>query len=91
LYQACIEAREGSRDRDICSAFILGVLEGIDYGAMTRSPSKKQCFAQYVSEAQAEIIVKKYMNDHPEMLGYDAGMVASVAIINAFHGCQPAN
>jgi hypothetical protein len=90
LYGYCIQSIENSRERDGCSAFILGVLKGIDYGAMGRSLSKRPCFGQYVPPTQAELIVKKYMNDHPDMLGYDAGMIATVAILTAFHGCQPA-
>jgi hypothetical protein len=88
LYHFCVESPEGARERDVCSAFILGVLKGLEYGAIPWG-DKKGCFAQYVPPTQAELIVKKYMNDHPEMLGYDAGLVAVTAILNAFHGCQP--
>jgi Rap1a immunity proteins len=90
LYRYC-EAQKGSHEQDVCIAFILGVLKGIDYGGTVRSVLRKPCFAQYVSPEQAELIVKKYMRDHPEQLGFDAGMVASVALLNAFGGCQPAD
>jgi hypothetical protein len=88
LYKAC-NAASGSPEQDVCAAFILGIIEGVDYGGMARSPTRKPCLKQYLSEQQAELIVKKYMSDHPEQLGYDAGMVVSVAIMNAFGGCQP--
>jgi hypothetical protein len=87
LYHFCVDGREGSHERDVCTAFILGVLKGLDYGAMNLT--KKPCFANYVPPTQAELIVKKFMTDHPELLGYDAGMVATMALIKAFGGCQP--
>jgi hypothetical protein len=88
LYKAC-NSTPGSPEQDVCAAFILGVIEGIDYGGMAKSPTKKPCMKQYLSEQQAELIVKKYMRDHPEQLGYDAGMVVSGAILNGLGGCQP--
>lgn len=67
LYKAC-NAASGSPEQDVCAAFILGVIEGVDYGGMARSPTRKPCLKQYLSEQQAELIVKKYMRDHPEQL-----------------------
>src|SRR6202051_137351 len=61
----------------VCSAFILGVLKGIDYHAAVTSAARKPCFANYVPPDQAQLIVEKFMRDHPEQLGYDAGMVAA--------------
>jgi hypothetical protein len=61
---------------------------GMTRGAPGRMDGKP-CFAQYIPPEQAKLIVKKYMRGHPEWLGYDAGMVASVALITAFQGCQP--
>jgi hypothetical protein len=87
LYRFCVEGREDSRERDVCSAFILGVLKGLDYSATNLT--KKPCFANYVPPTQAEFIVKKFMTDHPEWLGYDAGLVATMALIKAFGVCQP--
>jgi hypothetical protein len=83
----CVEGREGSRERDVCTALILGLLKGLDYDAMNLT--KNMCFANYVSPTQAELVVKKFMTDHPEWLGYDAGMVATMALTKAFGGCQP--
>lgn len=87
LYRFCVEGREGLRERDVCTAFILGVLRGLDYGAMNLT--KKPCFANYVPPTQAELIVKKFVTDHPKWLGYDAGMVNTMALIKAFGRCQP--
>jgi hypothetical protein len=86
LYQWC-SAAKNSRENDVCTAFILGVLKGMDYVAMQFT--KKPCFADYVPPVQAEVVVKKFMNDHPEWLNYDAGVVATMALTAALGKCQP--
>jgi hypothetical protein len=59
----------------------------MDYTALQFT--HKPCFADYVPPVQAEVLVKKFMNDHPELLKYDAGMVASTALLKTLGRCQP--
>jgi len=49
------------------------------------SPPSPPCVRAHLRDSLRE----KWRAVLPKLLGYDAGMLATTVIINAFHGCQP--
>ena len=79
-------------ERDVCIAFIRGISDGYYLGLLHGSRQKgKFCFPQPPEDppdvTQAELIVKKFLVDHPERLHEPASTLVTEALIRAF-GCE---
>ncbi len=89
LYKVCADPRADS----VCIAYVRGLsegyYEGLYIGRSLERAHQTPCFPQPPKEntpdpTQAELIVKKYMTDHPEKLNEPALFVVREALEKAF-------
>lgn len=88
LYKVCADPNADT----LCLGYIRGFSEGyylgLFYGARIERAHQRPCYPQPPIEnpdpTQAELIVKKYMTDHPEELNKPASLVIAAALGNAF-------
>lgn len=71
-----------------CMGFGAGLLSGLIFwnsvSVEQGGPSAKFCLPQGVKSLQAIDVVRKYVEVHPEMRHYLAGMLAQLALMEAF-------
>jgi hypothetical protein len=79
LYHIC-SSEEGSLEDVECVFYIKGFVDGVMVGSVPFCPPNDGI----IDEMQARLIVEKYMRDHPEKLGTDAGLLAERAMMGAF-------
>jgi hypothetical protein len=96
LYKICSGPYLERNQENICFGYIRGFSEGyymgIAVGKMAEQKHGKPCYPQPPSDeppdaTQAELIVKKYMTDHPEELNKPAFFIVQNALSEAF-GCR---
>jgi hypothetical protein len=70
----------------ICASYIHGVIDGMFIADIRSAMGHRWCppEATVPGIEQSVIIVRKYLNDHPEKLNDAAGMLAAVALYSAF-------
>ena len=90
LYNACTGTNK--EDRDSCKTWIAGFMAGAVYSQSLLSYTNREpiiCFPEPgIVPAQAELIIEKYMRDHPEQMHLDAPALAINALWKAFP-CSP--
>jgi hypothetical protein len=93
LYKICNGMMHEPGEKDICVAYIRGFSEGYYLGLLlgvkTERAHRRMCYPQPPNEeppsiTQTELIVKKYMVDHPEELNQPALFVVQTALLTAF-------
>jgi hypothetical protein len=96
LYKACNGMTREPGEQNVCVAYILGFSEGyylgLFLGVQTERAHRRSCYPQPPNKeppdiTQAELVVKKYMADHPEELNQPALIVMKTALLTAF-GCR---
>jgi hypothetical protein len=96
LYKICNGMTHEPGEEDICTAYIRGFSEGYYIGTFmgvgATQAHRTICYPQPPKEGapdvtQAELVVKKYMSDHPEELNQPALLVVQTALLTAF-GCR---
>jgi hypothetical protein len=96
LYKICNGMVHEPGEEHVCLAYIRGFSEGyylgLLLGAQTERAHRRMCYPQPPNEeppsiTQTELVVKKYMADHPEELNKPALFVMQTALLTAF-GCQ---
>ncbi len=65
----------------------MGVNDGVESMAISSKTRMSYCVPRQVTAAQAAAVVKKYMNDHPEILHVGASAIVAMAFVSAFP-CQ---
>jgi hypothetical protein len=66
-------------------AYIHGLVDGITMGVASGKFPRAYCPPESgISTEQARLIVEKFFRNNPEQLHVDAGLVAGLAIIQAF-------
>ena len=91
LQEICREGKEEGSEL-ACHAYINGVIEGVVLGARVVSSDITGEYVDYkifcppddVTIDQYVAVVKKYMEDHPEVLGEPSAPLISLAIKEAF-------
>jgi hypothetical protein len=63
---------------------------GLGDGIGIANDKETLCIPHEVTVAQIQLVVVKYMREHPEKLHQDAGVIAGDALISAF-GCKNSN
>lgn len=96
LYKACYGVNHHPADEGICLGYLRGFTEGYYLGMMMGQGLEKaqrhNCFPQPPNEnppdtTQVELVVKKFLVDHPNRLNEDALFLVQEALAAAF-GCQ---
>jgi hypothetical protein len=96
LYKICSGMMRSPGERDVCTAYIRGFSEGyylgILLGVEVEHAHRIICYPHPPKDnppdvTQAELVVRKYMADHPEELDRPAPIVVQDALSTAF-GCQ---
>jgi hypothetical protein len=67
-----------------CSTFIAGFAQGFYFASVSAQAGSPPCLPHGVSDAQARLIVTKFMSAHPEMMQQGASSVVAEALIDAF-------
>lgn len=67
-----------------CSTFIAGFAQGFYFASVSAQAGSPPCLPHGVSDAQARLIVTKFMSGHPEMMQQGAASVVAEALIDAF-------
>ena len=84
LYQSCQDKKRGVGNI-VCTAYIHGLVDGMTMGVASEKFPGKYCPPDSgISAPQARLIIEKFLRDHPERLHVEAGLVAGLAIIEAF-------
>jgi hypothetical protein len=77
-------ASSGAADIDRCSARIAGEVDGIVEG-MSRAHVKPWfCLPPASTPLERRLVVRKYMNDHPEALSANVGEMVDAALSAAY-------
>jgi hypothetical protein len=71
-------------DSKTCSAYIAGFTQGFYYASVSAQAGSPPCLPHGVSDAQARLIVTKFISAHPEMSQQGAASVIAEALIDAF-------
>jgi hypothetical protein len=84
LHNWCLSSEKMSPEADACTIYLKGFVDGVVTGnalgiAHTFCPPMDG-----ISGPQARLILEKYFRDHPEKLDQEAGLLAEVAIREAF-------
>jgi len=74
----------GVNDSKTCSTYIAGFAQGFYYASVSAQAGSPPCLPHGVSDAQARLIVTKFISAHPEMLQQGAASVVAEALIDAF-------
>ena len=73
-------------ESSICGAYVHGVIDGMFIADIRSAIGQRWCppEAQVPSVEQSVLIVQKYLHDHPDKLNDAAGILAAVALYQAF-------
>jgi hypothetical protein len=84
FYRAC--AGKGRVTSDVsCKAYTRGFVDGMTMGAATGKTAAKFCPPKGgISDEQSRLDIERYLKDHPEDLHDEAGLMAGVALLQAF-------
>jgi hypothetical protein len=84
LYQSCL-AGDKSAETEFCSAYVHGFIDGMIMGYTAHGTVRGYCPpVSGVSAAQGRAIIETWLHDHPERLDTDAGILAGLALSEAF-------
>jgi Rap1a immunity proteins len=72
-----------------CEAWIAGFEAGLFAASEGEKYNKSVCLPEGFTGKQAVLIVDKYMKEHPEMLHFNAGPIAFIALWGAFPCSKP--
>jgi hypothetical protein len=93
LYRICSQSDRETFNESACVGYIRGFAEGyyegITFGVLAERSHRRPCYPQAPAEnppdvTQSELIVKKFMTDHPEKLNQPALFVVQQALGSAF-------
>jgi hypothetical protein len=84
-----VEMCANKNTKDICEAWIAGFQAGLSGAHASRNhasskDNKEVCLPKGFTGSQATLIIKKYMQDHPQVLHLWAPPIAFVALWDAF-------
>ncbi len=89
LYKSCLAKSAKSTRSSDCAAYIHGFIDGMIMGYTAHGTSRGYCPpVTGVSVAHGRAIVEKWLRDHPERLNTDAGILAGLALSEAYP-CKP--
>jgi Ssp1 endopeptidase immunity protein Rap1a len=80
LYQTCSSPDQSSKQS--CGLYIAGLLAGVIISKDKKLPSV--CPPEKVTGQQAQLIVEKFMREHPDVLDLPANAIAYTALGIAF-------
>jgi hypothetical protein len=84
LYRICAGKGRGANETS-CKAYTRGFVDGMTMGAATGKTAAKFCPPKGgISDEQSRLVIERYLKDHPEDLRDDAGLMAGVALLQAF-------
>lgn len=85
LYESCLAKSAKAAHGVDCAAYIHGFIDGMIMGYTAHGTSRGYCPpVTGVSVAQGRAIVEKWLRDHPERLSSDAGILAGLALSEAY-------
>jgi hypothetical protein len=89
LYESCVaKSAQSARGVD-CAAYIHGFVDGMIMGYTAHGTNRGYCPpVAGISVAHGRAISEKWLRDHPERLNTDAGILAGLALSEAFP-CRP--
>jgi hypothetical protein len=89
LYDACNRVKNGNRtDEAACITYIRGFLDGFSLSQVRSQRGFRACPPEKpITPARAELILRKFMVDHPNPLDQPAAIVAIAALATEF-ACQ---
>jgi hypothetical protein len=83
LYAACT-AKGGGKNLD-CAAYIHGFVDGMIMGYTAHGTVRGYCPpVSGIAPARGRAIVETWLREHPERLGGDAGILAGLALAEAY-------
>lgn len=72
------------RPSDICRARLHGEIEGVVAGASLSKGRPWICMPRHVGPREELLVVRKYLDDHPESLSQNLGIVVAAALAQAY-------
>lgn len=82
LFDQCMSTTAELRTQ--CDIWISGFAAGLSSGQEAAFLQPRICLPDGFTGAQAALIIKKFMNEYPQLLHYNADLVAIVALANEF-------
>jgi hypothetical protein len=90
FYQYC-QVPPSKAEEVLCTAYISGLIAGMMYGKTSIDGGKTYCLPVAMDYTQATLIIRRFLENHPEILstaiGKDVGATATMALTLAF-GCR---
>jgi hypothetical protein len=87
FYQYC-QVPPSKRDEVLCNAYVNGLIAGMMYGKNSIENGKTYCLPMAIDYTQATLIIRRFIENHPELLstavGQDIGATATAALTLAF-------
>jgi len=91
LHSACTGSDQESRQ--ICSMWISGFTAGVFYSqalARHKHTTPPSCLPDGLTGQQAQLLIEKYMREHPEHL-HEAAEANAIGAFEAAFPCRPSN
>ncbi len=82
--QGCANPPVGSSLDGWCKGFVLGVVAGVASEHQMNVSGKKLCGSGPSSYEQIQLILQKYLNDHPERLNEQVSTLVLEAFLRAY-------
>jgi Rap1a immunity proteins len=82
LFDLCF--RKGADGQLACTSYVRGFADGIAFEGLMVGGDAKYCPPQSLPGREIRLIVEKYLKDHPDQLGKEAGALVGLALHQAF-------
>jgi hypothetical protein len=85
LYDMCVDNNQHAQV--LCHTWIYGFVRGMQISQITATAVNLKpvtCFPRSITGEQAQLIIMKYLRDHPEDLHHEAAAISGAALIRAF-------
>ena len=82
--------RKGTDGQLACTSYVRGFADGVTFEALMVGGDANYCPPQSLPVRDMRVIVEKYLKDHPDQLGKEAGALVGFALHHAFP-CKRSN
>jgi hypothetical protein len=82
LFDLCF--RKGTDGQLACTSYVRGFADGVAFEGLMVGSDAKYCPPQSLPGKEIRLIVEKYLKDHPDQLGKEAGALVGLALHQTF-------
>ena len=82
MFDLCIH--KGADGRLACTSYVRGFADGVAFERLMMGGDAKYCPPQSLPAKDIRLIVEKYLKEHADQLGKEAGALVGLALHQAF-------